>query len=212
MRLLAFGCSLTHGFGLPDCFVNGMPGEHASKLAWPALLGSRLNLNVVNKSISGSSNERIAYEIISYPDYQDTDVVLILWSYIARGLMFKNNYDVVNLMPTATNDTLLRDMFFKTHNQWDLFAQTLKNIHHAECFLKNKKVRFINLYFDTDIRIRLEEPCHEYISNLNLDLNFVHLRTCFVDKALDNIHPGVKSQENLAGVIHKIYKEKYEQN
>ena len=80
-RLIAFGCSLTYGFGLPDCYVSDMQhGPNPSVHAWPALTATALKLDIVNKAISGASNLKILNEILNF-DFNIEDTVIILWSF-----------------------------------------------------------------------------------------------------------------------------------
>ena len=60
-RLIAFGCSYTYGFELPDCPTIFDP---PSKMGFPNIVGKSLNLEVINKSDTGASQKQIAATIL----------------------------------------------------------------------------------------------------------------------------------------------------
>ena len=59
-RLVTFGCSLTYGHGLADCYLpNGREGPEPSIQAWPKLVSNKLRIEVDNRGIPGGSNKEI---------------------------------------------------------------------------------------------------------------------------------------------------------
>ena len=61
-RIVALGCSNTWGMGLPDIEDEDFVGKVPSKLAWPVLVGNKLNLkreNIINYANVACSNKFI---------------------------------------------------------------------------------------------------------------------------------------------------------
>ena len=78
-RLVTFGCSLTQGQALEK-------DVEYSKLAWPYVLGQKLNLETVNNGKNGSSIKRIWWDIMNF-DFHSSDTVVILWTHIDLSLI-----------------------------------------------------------------------------------------------------------------------------
>jgi len=87
-RIITFGCSNTFGQGLSDC-LHAKPGDKASKLAWPSVLGRLYNRPVVNCAIPGASNLEILYTIAN-TKITATDLVIVLWTHLERWTKINN--------------------------------------------------------------------------------------------------------------------------
>lgn len=202
-RLISFGCSLTYGLGLPDCFIPpDLPGLFPSKYAWPALVANSLGLENINNGRPGASNKRILMEVLSFP-FKQTDTVSILWSFYNRSLIFSDENKIIDILPNFPNQFLphLPDEYYKIHSDYDLFIQSIHSISHANLFLEQKHIPVYNFYFDATLHSQLSKHPS------NLILTFLR-REMKIDIALDNMHPGVKSQELVAENILNTIKEK----
>ena len=82
-RLITFGDSFTYGHHLVD----------NNKQAWPAVLGTIMNLPVVNVAQPGSSNVEILAEILNF-EFKDNDLVIIGWTFVERDIVFKKEFFV----------------------------------------------------------------------------------------------------------------------
>jgi hypothetical protein len=105
--LHVFGCSITQGFALPDVVQTilddqGQPLTHqqikdrgirwtdihvyaASKLAWPQLLATELNMPVTNHARRGSCFRQIAAQCArELRTIQAEDTVIVMWTYMSR--------------------------------------------------------------------------------------------------------------------------------
>jgi hypothetical protein len=197
-RLIAFGCSITYGHGLPDCFSPpGGFGPTPSNLAWPSLLGKKLEKStVVNNADPGASNLQILWKILNY-EFQHDDICVVYWSFYER-------LDIVRLELDSTKthrlqlgdldkDFLSRPGYIK-HN-------TIRNflmIHHAALFLEDMGIPYFFLDRPT---FKLEGKLSEYLSSKNYDNTQID-QVFKIDLALDKAHPGIKSQEKIANYIH----------
>jgi len=206
-RLITFGDSFTYGHGLSDCHVpeKNWQGPNPSKFAWPQILGDMLGIEVINKSICGSSNIQILKEILTFDSFQKTDTVIIGWTFNLRDCIFnKNILGVESELRVSAwhNDSDIVKNYFSVHNDHDLSVRTGLYIHHAESYLKTKEVtqfQFSALHqgwYNTDgLPIFIKDPEH-FISGRIIDHN--------TDIALDNSHPGPVSHSNAAKKLYEI--------
>lgn len=184
-RLIAFGCSLTFGHGLPDCFTPpDHPGSKHSNLAWPSILAKYMNRKCINMSTPGSSNKRIWHNVINF-DYQETDIVFILWSFTDRTAILHKTH--ISDIGHWVEGTYYNDYY----DQHDAEIMSSLFVNHANLFLKSKNIKVYNLVFSkNDLSI----------------LNFHNYKVDYIPvyisklkekypKALDNRHPGLECQE-----------------
>ena len=204
-RLVAFGCSNTFGMGLDDCWdpVKRVPGEHPSQFAWPAALGNILKRQTVNLSRAGSSNREILWRILNnYNIYNETDIVVILWT-------FKTRYAIITepgqLFPTQLFSNLTKmnveSEYYKTYkartfDEYDSAIESLHFIDYADRFLKDKVKHVMNYVCDHTM----------------LDINELYTQVKIIGKpyelnvgkpANDGSHPGPESHFNFANRIVK---------
>lgn len=199
-RLITFGCSMTYGHGLADCLQNDNgPGYVSSKFAWPEHLGRYLEKDVINKSKPGASNLEILYHILNFEFDQD-DIVVILWSFPSRDLIFNEptpEYTFEYTPIGSWQDSDLARSWLKTHSDHDLMIRTWLHIHHAEQYLENNKL--VNNSFVLIYDIYGRHP--EYLRFKNLSNSTTIDRT---DIAFDGTHPGPISHQRMADKIFKL--------
>jgi len=105
--LHTFGCSITQGFALPDVVRTirddeGVPLTNQqirqqgidwtdihiyqpSELAWPQLLGKKLNMPVINHARRGACFQQIARQCtVAMDTITPKDVVIVMWTYMSR--------------------------------------------------------------------------------------------------------------------------------
>ncbi len=193
-RLITFGCSYTFGNGLPDCDKNT-----PSKLAWPSVLGKHMNKDVVNVSVGGASNFEILYNILNF-NFQEQDTVVIMWTHYHRDTFFKKLFfskGPINRLGSWSGGSL-SNKWIENMNDKTFIIKTWTYMHHADLYLKTKKVKYIHF------PARYEELSiykQEFIID-NLYTN--GLKT--VDHCKDG-HPGIESNKQTAEIIYKILNE-----
>jgi hypothetical protein len=98
MKILVLGDSTTFGAELSDlpsapfgAYGNDYVDENTmrkfsppSKLAWPSLLATKLNCEIVNQSLIGGSNDRIFRIAIEQTLSQPWDLVICAWTAVDR--------------------------------------------------------------------------------------------------------------------------------
>jgi hypothetical protein len=207
-NLVAFGCSITYGHGLPDCFSPPSgPGPTPSNLAWPSLLGKKLEKSmVVNNADPGASNLQILWKILNYK-FQPEDMCVVHWSYFDR-------LDVVRLdLDSSTTHRLELEDFdknflsrpgYSNHNAIRNFLM----IHHAALFLEDKGIPY---FFLDRISLHAGNKFPEHLKPKGYD-NTQFDQYFKIDLALDNAHPGIKSQEKIANYIHSKLTQEMKKN
>lgn len=176
--LWTFGCSYTaeyHPVGAPNVYSNydkykvykgGILPE-----TWPTLLAKKLNLNVKNKGVGGSSNYFIFNKFIENIDYfKEGDIIIIGWTSLLR-FMWANNESLFTLLPSY----YFESMNFKLISK-ETFGEILinrENLHWTSeiwywikfinkfCELKNIKI----FYWTSDENLFTIYGNFKYITN-----------------------------------------------
>ena len=196
-RLIAFGCSITYGEGLDDCWNAPDPGPVPSKFAWPALLGTHLNKEVVNLGIPGASNKHIWHTILN-TSIKSTDTVVILWTHSARSCIIKSKEHVNRLLPSdaTPNKGLLSERvkrnkhyYKRLYNNYDAEMDSITRINYINYYLTRKAI--------SSYHFISERQEHQY------NWNETNIPVVCPDRenfgfALDGMHPGKLSQEFMS--------------
>jgi len=145
-KLYAFGCSYTYGNETSDWYHDeSIP----SKQAWPSLLAARLNLECVNLSKSGASNDRIFKTILTtIKSITQDDMIGVMMTFPNRRLSIKGDLH----LSTHT------DYFLKYHSDELGSLNFIQNLYSIKHLLEQEGVpHFITL---TDNRTFLETKKH----------------------------------------------------
>lgn len=213
-NLITFGCSCTYGHGLVDCFENL---ENASKYAWPAVLGNMLGANVFNYAQPGASNMEIFHRILNRVPDQD-DCYVIMWTYPEREMLFDTKYipesvfnqirpnksfskteeATIRLGPWTT-DTVNKH-WSTLHNRVDCIVRAWYIIHSAFLHLKSLGVQQHHYFVDYS-HYRMYKPPF-----INIKMSDCDFDKNFIDKGLDNSHPGPNSHRTMASIIFEDIK------
>lgn len=193
-RLIAFGCSLTYGHGLADCYVDPhYPGPVASKLVWPEIVAQHLNRTCINMATPGSSNKRIWHNIVNFKFKKD-DIVIILWSYQERFAILKNK-DVVEDVGRWMESDTPRAYYQHLHTEYDSLMQTKLYVSHANFILKDKAIPVYNLTVEKETTSIFKLPGHR-VSHIPLYI-WDNYRNKY-PVAMDGTHPGVECNQVFA--------------
>ena len=200
-KLIAFGCSYTYGTALPDCknwMLDKLHNLQPSNMGWASLLAQKLGLECVNESFPGASNSEIMYNVLKY-NYKKHDTVVIMWTHYARDMLFNFSYKY----------PFFRDRlgpWAKTHQErkWaeylsekDYAMKSWFHIHHADLYLQQQGVKYIH-YPATPKE--LDSYRLEFINVNNYHSDGIE----YVDKATDDMHPGIQSNRLLAEKMYRI--------
>ena len=197
-RLISFGCSMTYGQALPDCFIPPYGvGPNPSKYSWVSLVAKTVNLECVNLAKPGSSNKRIAHDILNYK-FLDDDTVFIQWTYPNRTSVFENKRIVHNLLPQHTDpkhiDIKSQVYYKELHSEYDSILQSKLYISSINMLLKSKNLKVYNLLLKK-----------EYTDCLNLSGLITEHIPLYLDeyeraypRALDKCHIGIEGNSMFA--------------
>ena len=223
-NLFAFGCSFTHGYGLPDV-VQYMTGNEiyptkfgknynfGSKLAWPQLLANKLNFECYNYGCCGASGKevvRLFTQCLQHNMISNKDTVAILWPTFSRTGIFENdplsNSSDTNLITNRiwadSGEGRSKVFYYSYYNEYDFAIQRWQEIILVDLLCKE---RGINCYHSTiNKELTPAEVGLESITK-NMNIDFIQVGSTkgrespfIVDAAADGKHHGPKSNELIA--------------
>lgn len=191
-RLITFGCSLTYGHGLPDCFEPPLnPGPMPSNMGWPRMVADKKEMHLVNVSQCGISNRQIMHNILNF-DFQKTDTVVILWTNIYRWckILEDSIEDIGSWQNTPTSDAYVQHM----SDEHDCLVSTSHYINLADYHLKNVGLNPTHI-----ISLRKFYKDFKWNNAIMQDFDY-RLRKNF-PSALDNHHPGIEANREFAKLV-----------
>jgi hypothetical protein len=146
-RLVAFGCSLTYGDGLPDCYVSDPTdplGYHAgpvpSRHAWPRLAADMLGMDCLNLAGSGNSNTRILLGVLTHA-WQPGDAAAVLWTYPDRDYLLLEG-GPRNVGPWNATSWDTATSYYTAHDGCDMQTRAWISHHHAASYLSSIGIPF----------------------------------------------------------------------
>ena len=203
-RIIAYGCSNTYGEGLPDCWVKNNAGPNPSKFAWPHLLADKMNLECINLSKPACSIKYMANKVLE-TKFREDDIVVFMWTYFSRYCFFQDNGLEKRLL---INDIENKGLDSRNRRYSRKYYQTFHTNENA-IIDGYMRINFIKNYLDSKDIINHHYTCHEATKGFNLRepnwsiVKIPNIRFSFLDKALDNVHPGIESQKQLAKEIYE---------
>lgn len=198
-RLIAFGDSVTYGQGMEDC--NGpefTPGPEPSKFAWPQILADKLNIQVVNNSLSGISNLHMLWRILNF-EFQSNDICVVQWTHFGRTPLTRLTYEHKDKEWLADDYNKATMLQIEETQPTHLGLKNYLIMHHAYLHLKTNKIKHVFMSSTKDLSV-YKLPDSLKIPELSSTIKLPR-----VDLALDKQHVGPKSHEILALLLyHKI--------
>lgn len=206
-RLVAFGCSLTYGHGLHDCWDSETQyaGEKPSTVAWPSIAAKELKIDCVNISYPGASAKEILFKIQNF-NFRHDDIAVILWPWPSRSCVItleeinleESNYNrkaFERFMPTFNNSK--NKNFYSVYNETDSIVDYYTRIEYANFFLTYQNIPALHLTVD-DCFVK-----NFKWKNANLEnIYFTKIKNKF-PLALDGEHPGELAHQEFGLEIAK---------
>lgn len=163
-----------------------------SRLAWPSLVANRLGVECVNRASPGASNLEILYHILNF-DFRDTDEVVILWSFFARGAVI--NADGIEKY----------GLWLPNFKKWlgvrsydHLITKSWLHIHHAELYLNSIGVKNTSYIIEQGY-MNSKKPAYINVKNTEQTQGvFKEMK----DLGTDNAHPGPETHKAFADVVY----------
>jgi hypothetical protein len=139
---------------------------------YAGVIAKQLGMKYVSLSRPVNTNQKICRKILSYPDYQPGDFVLIEWTSTIR-YEFRTEHGWTNTNPNSYRKGTgsFEEYFYeKGPGQWEYSGihTVLKEMIIAETFLKSKKIDYLYIFFHDDIAqsILWQDPLCEYLRAL----------------------------------------------
>jgi hypothetical protein len=228
-RLIAAGCSLTYGHGLPDCVDKNNkkhPGPNPSKMAWPSLIADKLNRSCINLSCPGASNKQIWHTLLNF-NFEPDDIVIVYWSFIHRYcfltdkmsefLNFKSNVNSESMFDINNNQQKNNFYYKNLFTEYDSILDFYLRVRDADTYLLSQNVeKIIHLTIEdptessTWYRNTKPDPAPIVNKSFSQSPKFAKINsiadknTIWVDMALDNDHPGVLSHQLFANQLFNL--------
>jgi lysophospholipase L1-like esterase len=195
IKIMTIGCSNTEGVGVND------------NDTWPALLCSMIPNSVnINLGHGGRSNDYISRTLLTFYDFFQPDLVIILYTNLHRREIYTEENGVEGFIPTHTNgyfrDTAngsrKQSMLFKLQNDNEDYINWYKNHQLIKLFLESKKCNWI---WDGSEQIR-----EYYVDSNILDCDYCNMTdetdNRLIDNGTDGVHPGPKHNLQYATELH----------
>jgi hypothetical protein len=205
--LIVSGCSITHGAEL----YNGFMSNENVKRSFSTTLASRMNLELRNVALSGSSNEYIFHSLMSEINrHSDIHSVIAVWTYQSR-MYWKNNDRHWFVLPNwasslskledfEMHDKTVKDVWYTSDNK--LMLDELVKIHNfivLNYFDTAEEVRKLNNYKDS-----LKAVCSlRGIKLINISVTDLDNRVGNWQK--ESRHPNLEEHGQIADYIFNTY-------
>ena len=200
-RLIAFGCSYTFGHGLEDCLSkNRKAPTKPSRYAWPKVLSTMMNLDCINLGIAGASNKHIWYKALT-TEYQEGDIVVFLWSHIARWCKI-TDYDKVQNVGNWTGGKMGKCYYSFLQNDYDSNLDLNLRVDHISLYLDKLGIRSYHCY-----AVDRETSILDFNSAISLKTSFQDIRGKH-GLAEDKKHPDKFAHIEFADSLYKEIKER----
>ena len=184
-RIVTYGCSHTLGEGVTNPEVD----------SWPAILGTKLNLPVLNLGVSGGSNRYIQHEVVN-TDLSKDDIVLILWTYPDRYHFFESRSKHTGLINVWSESENSKFWFKNLNNSYNEQFDNQTIVNYINLFLLNKGVQVFNLVVERDFDYYFE------LGNFTpLDINFTRDYLKGFPRGNDGWHMGREGNIAFASTI-----------
>jgi hypothetical protein len=156
--LKSFGCSFIYGSELSDD-ISKFNDTKFSKLAWPALIASKLNLNYECFARPGVGNFKIYCDILanSFPNNQS--IYLINWTWIDR-FDYVNHSENWNTLRPAEESELEKFYYQNLHSQLCDMITSSSYIVSAANHLNLLGIPYIMTYMDYSIMDTIDPTWH----------------------------------------------------
>jgi hypothetical protein len=200
-RVVSFGASITYGSELPD-----------QNCTWSAIIAQKLGIDYLCLAKEAASNANIARQIISYTDYNQTDLVLVMWTSATR-YEFRTETGWQDISPWSEQKGFVRDWYRGPGNyEYTEVATSMKEIALATQFLEGMGLDYLFVFDNDELRTshtwNLDD---DYIQTLKLLLPWDNTiwfdKTGFLNWTKENgypflnTHPGIEAHQAAADYI-----------
>lgn len=233
MKLVAFGCSHTFGWGLPeydyhnmwqDLYTGKARPNVAPQLAYPNLLAEKLGLECDNRAVPGASCKEIMLHILEHK-FNPTDTVTVAWTIPSRYCIVRDDVpriDRIGPWAAKVEDTgnPINRLFTKPDKTR---IQEIATSYYKDCYddidakiEMHKNVQFAYLYLKEKVNDQYHFGVHEYDIRKHwstkewFDAPTLYTNIIADQKeinALEDGHPNHKGHEVIAQTLYNLIKE-----
>jgi hypothetical protein len=205
-----------------DSFSSGYRLDNP-QLAWPYLLGNKLNIPTINLAHAGKGNEYIFNSIIDYfilnPDHKKDSLVICGISSINRVEFIdaRTNTTFTTLINNRDNDPLIKLFYEGYYDEKYYFIKFLRNLILTQNYLESNNIDY--LFFNALPLLHPKNLINDIlIKNLLKQINYDNY-LWFYTKNMCNIiypnqlpdgHPNAIGHEMMAETLYKIILDKSE--
>lgn len=181
-RLLTFGCSLTEGIGLAN----------KDTQVWGRLVSDQLNLDHENQGEGGSSNKYIAHKILNF-NFDPSDTVIVLWSYLHRYCVIQDDLTTVDFLP-VNKDARSKRFYREYFSEYDSTFMNMVFINYTYNYLNSKNINFYFGFTTTPLISLVEDSKRVFPFVYDAYYNKY-------PKGLDNLHMGEEGNKAFANKV-----------
>lgn len=211
-NLIAFGCSITYGEGLDDCWIVKKSkfgtrtkfGENPSKFAWPQKLADLMNLSCKNLGKPGASNKHISHIALN-TEYKDSDIAVFLWTFFNRHCTMLDNGEIERYH----HNDLGKKEFKKSRKKIEFYFNhmyTEKNSIHENYIIINHMKYYLDNLGVKNYHFMFQEDNFNNVPHWN-NVQLKYIKWDYNDLALDDSHPGILAQSAIANAMYKTITE-----
>ena len=165
--------------------------EQLEIVSWPNLLAEKLNLNIKNLAIAGSSNYQIFQDFCDVSHLiNEKDIVIIGWGLVSKFRKVKNN-EFQNIYPNLNgiDSEIISD---RNQDKW------VEEIYSWENLIKTfSKSKNFNVYFWSGEEFRLNHK----LNNQTLKQNNCKSMYDETDGKIPDTHLGINGHNNAADLF-----------
>jgi len=190
------GCSFTEGIGI-EC----------NEDKYATIVAKHFNLNCVNLGKGGSSNSYF-FEIFSQLEFHPGQLIVLQLTILERLRYYNNN---VSLQHIQFANPLYSPKILEVYNNKFLFYETLKQLRLVNQIAEAKNLKlavWLNNYKEEHHgHYTMDQQMYFY--NLKSFVPAFLMQDYCVDVGTDNVHPGIKSNQNIANVLIDFIEKTY---
>lgn len=197
-RIVAFGDSQTYGYFLTE--TNNGYGFGPSRLAWPTIVADHYSVNTINNGVCGASNKEIWLEAINF-DYQQGDIVCVLWSFFDRDffptgnvcdniLGFEGHFEGTKLIPSYFDNKKNLLYYKELHTDFNSLVTFSLYKSHLAAHLEKMNIPYVFRNLEVP---GIPKMFFEWDKTICKGINYI-----LDDYATDNSHYGVEAHKTVA--------------
>jgi hypothetical protein len=192
-----FGCSFTAGVGLSDT------GTH-----YATQVAKHFNKDLLNLGVSGGSNGLI-FDRFTQLDFFPGQIVVVQLTGLERLHYCKQNRQLKKIMFAYPADPTLNRAMLTVYHKDFLFYELLSKIRAMVAIARAKKLKMVFWLADYKNSEIYSKADQRYFYHMPEFVPASWMQDYLIDRAMDNAHPGIRSNKFIADTLVKYIKTVY---